>query len=248
MVVLAQQTYALDNNRVALFEACLNDILAAVADVEHADNLRVCLALFDRIDIDLILNLVGCRLRNHDATFGLVRKNHATRTTRQEQTTRVRELGANGNRTGRRVDNTADCLDAALLFVDCTVAELQLDGWQRPCTRLYSAGSAVAASQNNPVTRAGVCRPVAVESVGNDGARVALLYPSQGDAPRFRHFVYEAEFNADEGLDGCSNQLADAVAYNCAALLYSVFERPDAANMFLSLAMALCNGNNIERR
>lgn len=145
-------------------------------------------------------------------------------------------------------DSGKECAVVSLPHDFVSLVSLQLDGWQRPCTRLYSAGSAVAAAQNNPLTRAGVCRPVAVESVGNDGARVALLYPSQGDTPRFRHFVYEAEFNADEGLDGCSNQLADAVAYNCAALLYSVFERPDAANMFLSLAMALCNGNNIERR
>lgn len=145
-------------------------------------------------------------------------------------------------------DSGKGCAVVSLPNDFVSLVSLQLEGWQRFCTRLYSAGSAVAAAQNNPLLRAGVCRPVAVESVGNDGARVALLYPSQGDAPRFSHFVYEAEFNADEGLDGCSNQLADAVAYNCAALLYSVFERPDAANMFLSLAMALCNGNNIERR
>lgn len=130
-----------------------------------------------------------------------------------------------------------------------SLVSLQLEGWRRPCTEQHAQSSTVAVAQCNADTRAGVCRPVAVEGTGADGARVLMLYPAvHAGAPALGHFVYEAEFNADDGLDGCSGQLADAVAYNCAALLYSVFERPDAANMFLSLAMALCNGNVRERR
>ena len=58
----------------------------------------------------------------------------------------------------------------------------------------------------------------------------------------------EAEFNAEDGLCGCDAVLADAVTYYCAALLYSVFERQDQANAFLSLATLLCNGKSVERR
>lgn len=157
----------------------------------------------------------------------------------------------------RHVDPDLACLSAgsdgcaviALPRDFYAVVSVQLNGWRQPCTELVQPGSTVAIAQSNEHTRTGTCRPVAVECMAADGSRVAKLYPLPGSGvPRLDHFVYEAEFNAADGLDGCSRQLADAVAYNCAALLYNVFERPDAANMFLSLASALCNGNNMERK
>lgn len=130
-----------------------------------------------------------------------------------------------------------------------SLVSLQLSGWNSPCVSLSPQGSAEAAAQKSEFTRAGVFRPVAIEGVDEQGSRIALLYPLPGDdAPSLEHFVYEAEFNAADGLRACSGQMADAVVYNCAALLYNVFERPDAANTFLSLAMALCGGNRTERR
>ena len=123
---------------------------------------------------------------------------------------------------------------------------LQLCGWRRPCTVLHASGSAEALAQGNSHTRAGMCRPVCVESVDGRGKRAVLLYPLTADAA-LKHFVYEAAFNAGDGLIGGDAVLEDAVAYYCAALLYSVFERREQAASFLSLATALCNGKNTER-
>jgi hypothetical protein len=75
--------------------------------------------------------------------------------------------------------------------------------------------------------------------VAVDGAKVLKLFPCNGDDSAVR-FVYEAEFDASEGLGMCDERMADAVAYVCAALLYNVFERYDAAKSFMSFAMALC--------
>lgn len=129
------------------------------------------------------------------------------------------------------------------------LVSLQLAGWKRPCRRLSGAGSGEALAQHSKYTRAGVCRPVCVESVTAAGERAVLLSPLPADGgSEIAHFVYEATFNADEGLVGGDVVLADAVAYYCAALLYGVFERQDQANAFLSLATLLCNGKSVERR
>lgn len=127
-----------------------------------------------------------------------------------------------------------------------SLVSLQLDGWRRPCTVLHASGSAEALAQGNRYTRAGMCRPVCVEGCGAGGTRVALLYPLPQGAG-LGHFVYEASFDAEQGLVGGDAVLEDAVAYYCTALLYSVFERGDQATAFLSLATALCNGKNTER-
>lgn len=127
-----------------------------------------------------------------------------------------------------------------------SVVSLQLCGWRRPCTLLYAGSSAEALAQGNSHTRAGLCRPVCVEGVDGQGKRAAMLYPLTADMA-LKHFVYEAAFNAEDGLIGGDAVLEDAVAYYCAALLYSVFERRDQAASFLSLATALCNGKNTER-
>ncbi|MBR3976196.1 MAG: hypothetical protein IKJ95_00025 [Bacteroidaceae bacterium] len=126
------------------------------------------------------------------------------------------------------------------------LVSLQLEEWQRPCCRLFPPHSGEAMAQDSIYTRAGVCRPVAVEGADEDGKRVALLYPA--GSGKLRHFIYEAVFDAGKGLEGCDTVLADAVAYYCAALLYTVFERQDLAGGFLSLATALCNGKDSERR
>lgn len=124
---------------------------------------------------------------------------------------------------------------------------LRLKGWKRPCKKVLAADCSEALSRQSMHVRAGVCRPVCVESVTADGSRAVLLSPLPA-VSQLEHFVYEATFNADEGLVGCDPVLADAVAYYCAALVYSVFERQDQANAFLSLATLLCNGKSVERR
>ena len=146
-------------------------------------------------------------------------------------------------------DSGGGCVSLPLPDDYVALVSVQLKGWRRPCRRLISQESAEAVAQNNGYMRAGVCRPLCMEGVTDDGSRVALLSPlPSDDTPRLEHFVYEAEFDASEGLVGCSDVLADAVTYYCAALLYSVFERQDQANAFLSLATLLCNGNGGERR
>lgn len=129
------------------------------------------------------------------------------------------------------------------------LVSLQLKGWKRPCRQLLVEGCCESIAHNSGYVRAGVCRPLCVESVADDGSRVALLSPLPGGkAPQLDHFVYEAAFDTAHGLEGCNHLLADAVAYYCAALLYNVFERREQANSLLSLATLLCNGKNVERR
>ena len=123
-----------------------------------------------------------------------------------------------------------------------SLVSLAVSGWERPCSVLYPMMSQQAAWQRNCHTRAGKCRPVCVEGIGADGERVAELYPLPV-AALMELFVYEAAFNPNEGLDGYDEGMDDAVAYQCAALLYNMFEKYDAANSFLSYALALCNGS-----
>ncbi len=117
---------------------------------------------------------------------------------------------------------------------------LQLKGWKRPCTVISAYGSAIGARQYSEFTMAGQCRPVCVEDSGNDGRRMVRAVPLLDGKPE--HFIYEAAFDASAGLGMCDTAMADAVAYECAALLYTVFERYDAANSFHSLALAACGG------
>jgi hypothetical protein len=53
-------------------------------------------------------------------------------------------------------------------------------------------------------------------------------------------FLYEAVFNPADGLYGADADMVTAIVYECAALLYTMFERYDAANSCHALAMAAC--------
>ena len=127
-------------------------------------------------------------------------------------------------------------------FVD--LVSLHLTGWESPVCRLSAHNSREAIWQRNMYTRAGCCRPVCIEAFATNGARMAMLCPfPEGDDGAPVHFIYEAAFNAEDGLDGYDDGMPDAVVYACASLLYSVFERYDAANAMLSLALAACGGS-----
>lgn len=126
---------------------------------------------------------------------------------------------------------------------------LSVAGWKQPCTKFYSPRSHKALLQRGKDTRAGFFRPVCVEDVMPDGVRCVRLYPlPQGSAAVVENFVYEATYNAADGLGICDAAMADAVVYECAALLYTMFERFDTANMYHSLALSLCGGNNMQKR
>lgn len=124
-----------------------------------------------------------------------------------------------------------------------SLVQLQMNGWERACTELYSADSAVALAQSNVNTRGGVCKPVCVERVDSSGKPVVCYYSlPKATTPVVKNFVYEALFNEAKGLNcELSNPLVQAVVYQCAALLYNVFERFDAANAFMALAISWCN-------
>lgn len=126
-----------------------------------------------------------------------------------------------------------------------SLVQVRLEGWRRPCRAALVAGSPMAALQENGYASAGCCRPVCVEGCG-DG--VLYLYPLPYGADTVTEFLYEAQYDEAEGLGTCDACMADAVAYECAALLYTVFERYDAANMFHSLALASCNGKVNEKK
>ena len=125
-------------------------------------------------------------------------------------------------------------------FVD--LLQLQLEGWERACTQLFPALSPVALAQSNVNTRGGCSRPVCVEGVNADGCPVLRYYSlPAGTAPVVQSFVYEASFDEAKGLNiRPSNPLVQAVVYECAALLYNVFEKSAAANAFMALALSWC--------
>lgn len=125
---------------------------------------------------------------------------------------------------------------------------VQLEGWNRVVTIVYDDASPEAQRQKNECTRAGCCKPVCIESVNANGERVLLLYPLLSGDAKMKLFSYEAAFSPDGGELRCSASMADAVVYMCAALLYNMFERYDAANTFMSMAVALCNDKIVERR
>lgn len=123
----------------------------------------------------------------------------------------------------------------------------KMNGWQRSCVLLYPAASQVAQMQSSPYTRGGVSRPVCVEKIAASGR--SLLYYSlpSGIVPEVEHLLYEARFAAEEGLAGGNDALVTAVAYQCAALLYMVFERRDNAALMQSIAATLCGNIGEEK-
>ncbi len=121
------------------------------------------------------------------------------------------------------------------------LVSLQLDGWHSPVFEVFPHNSREAVWQWNNHTRAGCCRPACVEGFTSGGDRCVLLFPRPEDA-KVKHFIYEAAFNAADGLNGYDDGMVDAVVYKCASLLYTMFERYDAANAMLALALAACNG------
>ena len=127
------------------------------------------------------------------------------------------------------------------------LVSLQLGSWKNPCSYISSPESPDAVCALNGNLFAGLFRPLCVEGVTELGKRVVKPFP-YNTTDVIVHFVYEAQYNADEGLVLCDERMADAVAYACTALLYNVFEKHDAANSFMSFAMALCGGNeNVKR-
>jgi hypothetical protein len=117
---------------------------------------------------------------------------------------------------------------------------IMLAGWEAPCTRILEQGSREAALQQSRYTRAGLCRPVCVAGVMSDGSRCVRLYPLSNAGGQQVSLVYEATFVPADGLNQCDATMVDAVVYECAALLYNMFERHDTANIYHSLALALC--------
>ena len=123
------------------------------------------------------------------------------------------------------------------------LVSLKLDIWKRPCYEAAEPDSTVDRAQMNRYTRAGVVSPVCVETATSDGAQLSV-YPVTGNAtPTVEHLIYEARYDGSKGLVTNNSCLIQAVAYQCAGLVCNVFEKYDAANAFMSLAIALCNNN-----
>ena len=122
------------------------------------------------------------------------------------------------------------------------IVSVRLDSWKIPCVEISSFNSAEALYKFDKGRVPVSSKPACVEDVTGNGQRIIKLYPSE-ESDTLNHFVYEAQFDVAEGLNMCDNSMADAVSYVCAALLYNVFERYDAAKSFMSLATALCGDN-----
>lgn len=118
---------------------------------------------------------------------------------------------------------------------------VKLDGWEVPVDTILPLGSNEAKWQFCKYTRAGCCKPVCVESARPLGNGGMLLFPLPGgENPSLSMFLYEAVYNPDEQLYGTDEDMVIAIVYECAALLYTMFERYDAANSCHALAMAAC--------
>lgn len=130
-----------------------------------------------------------------------------------------------------------------------SLVSFELDGWQRPCTKLYPAASAEARVQCNPYMRAGCCKPVCIEGISHLGKRLLCYYSLPHDVtPVVNRFVYEAVYNPQEGLLGTDVALHKAVVYQCVALLYGMFERGDNAGYFSGVAASLCNNVELDKK
>ena len=142
--------------------------------------------------------------------------------------------------------NVVPHLDGGLIALPDDFEELvsfTLEKWQTPVYKVHAHNSCEAAWQRNEYTRAGYCRPVCVETFTPGGIRCLLVYPfAENDPSAPENFIYEARFNESDGLNNQSDAIVDAVVYKCASLLYMVFERYDAANSMLTLALAACGG------
>ena len=119
------------------------------------------------------------------------------------------------------------------------LVSIKLNSWKTPCVEISLPDSAEARYKFGGNASAVSLRPVCVEDFTSGGEKVLKLFPASS-SDRLSHFVYEAQFNALYGLNACDNRMVDAVSYVCAALLYNVFERYDAAKTFMSFATALC--------
>ena len=122
------------------------------------------------------------------------------------------------------------------------LVSIRLDSWKIPCVELSSSNSAEVLYKFDRDCLPVSTKPACVEDITGSGKRIMKLYPSN-ETDTLNHFVYEAQFDVAEGLNMCDNRMADAVAYVCAALLYNVFERYDAAKSFMSFATAMCGDN-----
>ena len=122
------------------------------------------------------------------------------------------------------------------------LVSVRLASWKTSCIGISSPDCVELYCKLGKISLPLSFTPVCVMDVAADGAKVLKLFPCNDDDTAV-HFVYEAEFNASEGLELCDERMADAVAYVCAALLYNVFERYDAAKSFMSFAAALCGEN-----
>ncbi|MBR5475559.1 MAG: hypothetical protein IKV17_01905 [Bacteroidaceae bacterium] len=122
-------------------------------------------------------------------------------------------------------------------------------GWERPCNKIYPADSVVAMAQRNKYTRAGWSKPVCVEGFDKEAARVIYFYSLPPDTePFIEELVYDTVYVPTDGLRCDDRHLIEAVAYQCAALLYNVFEKRDTASLFFSMAAALCNGSEPNKK
>ena len=121
------------------------------------------------------------------------------------------------------------------------LVSLRMAGWSRPCARLYPADSRMALMQHSRYTRSGGVRPVCSEDVLPTGKRcLRYWWLPKGQQPMVEHLVYEARYDAAEGLSGDDEALHKAVAYYCAALLMNVFGRGDMAAVFMNTAASIC--------
>lgn len=124
------------------------------------------------------------------------------------------------------------------------LVSLKLTEWDTACTTTHPLGSLAHSVQRHKYMRAAKSAPVCIEGVDELNNLQLTLYPVVGKgSTAIEYFIYEARYNAGEGISGGDEALVNAVTYQCAALLCSVFEKMEAANTFQGFAAALCKNN-----
>lgn len=119
---------------------------------------------------------------------------------------------------------------------------LKLSCWDTACHVTFPVGSKMDAIQRNKYLRAGKSSPACIEGVDDANKVILTAYPVHSDDDvSLENFIYEARYNEGEGITGGDEALVKAVAYQCAALLCNVLEKPECANTFQTYAAALCN-------
>lgn len=112
---------------------------------------------------------------------------------------------------------------------------LKLDSWKRAVYMVYPSGSDTHKAQHNPITRAGVNKPVCSFSYSG-GGNVLECSPSGN----LEYFYYVKNVSSGANLQDAVKESMDIpICYMCAYLVYNIFEMAETAERMKNIAIEL---------